>query len=115
MKRGEIHLAAIPHTDGSPPKQRPVLIVQADYYNQRIQNVLVATITSNLNRRNDAAHLFIDVSTPEGKQSGLRVDSLVSCINIAVVAKKDLRANIGELSDRIMQQIDDCIRTAFGL
>jgi mRNA-degrading endonuclease toxin of MazEF toxin-antitoxin module len=53
MKRGDIVLALFPHASGAPPKRRPALVVQANFYNQRISNVLLASITSNLARRND--------------------------------------------------------------
>jgi len=71
MKRGDIVLVLFPHASGTPSKRRPALVVQADFYNQKIRNVLLASVTSNLARRNDLAHYFIDVSTPDGKQSGL--------------------------------------------
>lgn len=113
--RADVLIAAIPNQDGSPPKNRPVLVVQSDYYNQRIRNILVAQITSNLSRRGDPAHLLVDVSTPEGKQSGLRVNSLVSCINMSVLTQNDIRGKIGELSAPLMQQIDECLKAALGL
>jgi mRNA interferase MazF len=81
MNRGDIVLARFPHTAGTPAKNRPVLVVQGDYYNQRISNVLLASVTSNLARKSDHAHYFIDVATPEGKKSGLKQDSLVSRLN----------------------------------
>jgi len=62
--------------------------------------VLLATITSNLKRRSDPAHLFIDIATPEGKQTGLNQPSLVSCINIATLHAIDVGPKIGELSAR---------------
>lgn len=115
MKRGEIHLALAPTFDGSTPKTRPFLVVQADYYNQRISKVLLAPITSNLSRQNDAAHLRIDVSAPEGKASGLHQDSLVSCLNLVVLLQSHVQRKIGELSDDLMQQIDECLKAALGI
>ncbi len=115
MKRGEIHLALAPTFDGSTPKTRPFLVVQADYYNQRISKVLLAPITSNLSRQNDAAHLLIDVATPEGKGSGLRKDSLVSCLNLVVLLQSDVQRKVGELSDDLMKKIDECLKGALGI
>ena len=115
MKRGDIVLVKFPHASGSPPKNRPALVVQADYYNQRISNVLLATITSNLNRRSDAAHYFIDASTTDGKQSGLNQDSLVSCLNLAVLPKSEISAKLGQLSVQAMLQVDDCLKAVLGL
>jgi mRNA interferase MazF len=115
MKRGDIVLALFPHAAGTPPKRRPALVVQADYYNVRISNVLVVPITSNLARRGDSAHYEIDVSTPEGKQSGLHQNSLVSCLNISVVPVGVIGAKIGELSPASMQKIDACLKAALGV
>lgn len=115
MKRGDLVLVKFPHASGLPPKHRPALVVQADYYNQRISNVLLATITSNLNRRGDAAHYFIDLSTTDGKQSGLNQDSLVSCLNLAVLPKSEIGTTIGQLSAQTMLEVDDCLKVALGL
>src|SRR5438477_13145545 len=81
MKRGDIVLAIFPHSSGTPSKRRPALVVQADFYNHKISNVLLAPITSNLARRYDPAHYFIDISTPDGKLSGLTQNQIVSCLN----------------------------------
>ncbi len=115
MKRGDIVLAAFPHAAGTPPKRRPVLVVQADYFNQRISNVLVASITSNLKRRGDPAHYFIDIATPDGKQTGLNQDSLVSCINLAVLPKTAIASKIGELSPTAMKSVEQCLKAALGI
>jgi mRNA-degrading endonuclease toxin of MazEF toxin-antitoxin module len=115
MNRGDIVLARFPHTAGTPAKNRPVLVVQGDYYNQRISNVLLASVTSNLARKSDHAHYFIDVATPEGKKSGLKQDSLVSRLNLAVLPRSDLSRKIGELSARAMQDVEECLRAALGM
>jgi mRNA-degrading endonuclease toxin of MazEF toxin-antitoxin module len=115
MNRGDVVLAAFPYAAGTSPVRRPTLVVQADYYNQRIANVLLASITSQLVRRGDPAHFFIDVSTPEGKHSGLNQNSLVSCINLAVLPKSAIGPKIGELSPAAMQSIDHCLKAALGL
>jgi len=48
MKRGDVILCHFPYAGLTPSKIRPALVVQSDYYNQRITNLLVAAITSNL-------------------------------------------------------------------
>src|SRR5687768_11051584 len=105
MKRGEIVLALFPHASGTSPKRRPALVVQADSYNQKISNVLLASITTNLARRNDLAHFFIDISTTDGKLSGLAQNSLVSCLNIGVVPVAIVGPRIGELNPAAMLKI----------
>jgi mRNA interferase MazF len=112
MKRGDVVIAQFPYADRRPAVYRPCLVVQADYYNQRIKNVLLATITTNLNRRNDPAHLFIDVSAPDGQRTGLLANSLVSCLNLAVLPATDVGQKVGEFSPAAMQQINNCLKAA---
>jgi len=115
MKRGDIVLAHFPHASGTPAKRRPSLVVQADIYNQRLSNVILASIASNLSRRADPAHYLIDVATVEGKLSGLRHSSLVSCLNLAVLPMPLAGVKIGELSPAAMLQIDACLKAALGI
>lgn len=115
MKRGEVHLATFPNVDGSPAKDRPCVIVQADFYNQRIKNVIVVPITTNLTRQNDAAHLFIDVSTPDGQATGLHANSVVSGINVTVMLQSHIRKKIGELSADLLKQVEECLKRALDL
>jgi mRNA interferase MazF len=115
MKRGDVILCQFPHAGVAPSKLRPALVVQSDYYNRRIANLLVAAISSNLVNASDPAHHLIDVSSPAGQQSGLNHDSVVSCINLAVIPPRNVDCKIGELPEDAMQQIDECLRTALAL
>ena len=98
--RGDVLIALIPNADGSPPKARPVLVVQSDTYNAKIANLVVASITSNLTHATDPASLLIEVKTPDGKAAGLRQDSVVSCINLTTIAADLVARRIGGLSPR---------------
>src|SRR5689334_18945638 len=42
MNRGDVILCAFLHSSQTPSKNRPAVVVQSDFYNQRIQNLLVA-------------------------------------------------------------------------
>ena len=81
---------------------RPVLVVQADGYNRSLVNTVVAQITRTLKRADDPAHLFIDVSTPEGRQTGLLHNSVVSCYNLNTVSSQRVHQVIGKLSHAMM-------------
>ncbi len=54
-----------------PKKIRPALVIQADIYNRKMTNTIVAMITTNLARTSERTHLLVDVSTAEGQRSGL--------------------------------------------
>jgi mRNA-degrading endonuclease toxin of MazEF toxin-antitoxin module len=115
MKRGDVILCHFPHTGTVPAKIRPALVVQNNYYNQRIANLLVAAITSNLVNVSDPSHYLIDISVPAGMQSGLNRNSLVSCINLAVIPPRNVERKIGELPEAEMKQIDRCLKMALAL
>lgn len=112
VRRGDIIWADFPYATGRQSKQRPILIVQADYYNRRVHNAVAALLTSNLRNATDPAHLLIEASSPEGRQAGLTTDSVVSCINLVTVSVDRLIRKIGELSDAAMQQIEKCLKAA---
>lgn len=62
-KQRDIVLVPFSYSDLSGSKQRPVLIVSNDEYNQRFQDVLVCVITSNL--RKDAYSIVLENSDLE--------------------------------------------------
>jgi hypothetical protein len=65
--------------------------------------------------RTDAAHYFIDASTAEGLSAGLHRDSLVSCLNLAVLTASDVVTKIGDLPPDAMDRIDECLKVALGI
>ncbi len=115
VRRGDIVLAPYPFASGTGTKKRPVLIVQNDRDNQRLANTIVAQITSNTRRGNAFTHLLIQVASPEGKQSGLLTDSVISCINLATINQALVDRTIGSLPPSVMAQVDGCLKVALGL
>jgi mRNA-degrading endonuclease toxin of MazEF toxin-antitoxin module len=85
MTRGDVILVRFPHPSGQRGKKRPAVVVQSDAYASTVSTVVVAEVTKNLTMKNDPACLFIDVSTPDGKATGLLVDSVVSSLVLDTV------------------------------
>jgi mRNA interferase MazF len=100
---------------GMPKKVRPVLVIQADAYNRKMANTIVAMITTNLVRASEPTHLLIDISTPEGIQSGLLSTSVVNCKTLTTVRQDDVLRTLGSLSAATLQQIDHCLKAALAL
>ena len=50
VRRGDVILADLPFSDRSGSKKRPALVVQCDRNNRRLDNVIVAMITSVVKR-----------------------------------------------------------------
>ena len=115
MKRDDVVLLDYPYADGSGSKVRPALIVQNDGDNQRLTNTIVALITKNVSRVHEPTQLLIDVSTPEGRPSGLNQTSAVTCGNLFTMAQTKVRRVIGSVSPATMTQIDACLRVALDL
>jgi mRNA interferase MazF len=115
VQRGDIVLTLYPFASGGGVKQRPVLVVQNDRDNGRLTNTIVAQITSNTRRAHEPTHLLIEVGTPEGAQSGLLADSLVSCVNLATIGINRLGRTIGHLSPPLLANVDACLRAALQL
>jgi mRNA-degrading endonuclease toxin of MazEF toxin-antitoxin module len=115
LKRGDVAMARFPHAGGTRGKKRPVVVVQADIHNAKVQHAIVAEATGNLASANDPTCLFIDLSTPEGKATGLDKDSVVGCLFLATIADRRMSAAIGRLSAVMMQRIDICLKNAMGL
>ena len=115
LKRGDVALTRFPHTAGSRGKKRPVVVVQADVYNQKVPHAVVAEVTSNLANRADPAYLFVDLSTPEGQATGLLQDSLVVCLLLAAVDEDRCDPVIGSLSPALLTQLDQSLKAAPGL
>src|SRR3989441_12842845 len=83
VHRGDIVLVDFPYSDQTGSKVRPALVVQADSWNQRLDGTILALITSSRHRRVGAnTQLLIEISTVEGRQTGLRLDSIVQCENL---------------------------------
>jgi mRNA interferase MazF len=115
LQRGDVVMTRFPHAGGTRGKKRPVVVVQADVYNAKVRHAIVAEVTGNLAAANDPTCHLIDISTPEGKASGLDHNSVVGCLFLATIAEKRMTAPIGKLSASILQRIDQCLKAALGL
>ena len=116
LNRGDIVLVPVPDTSGKPGKARPVLVVSANHNNHRLQDVIVAVVTSTTSRAKlEATQFLIEISTPEGKQSGLLSDSAVKCERLHAILQSLIHRTIGSLSTATMLQINDCLKAALEL
>jgi mRNA interferase MazF len=115
VRRGDIVLVWYPFTSGRGASRRPALIVQNDRDNRRLDNTVIAQITTNVRRAHEPTQLPIERSTPEGQQAGVLHDSVVSCNNLATVHEDRIDRVIGHLPDALMLRIDECLKIALGL
>jgi mRNA-degrading endonuclease toxin of MazEF toxin-antitoxin module len=112
MNRGDVVLVRFPHPSGVRGKKRPAVVVQADAYAGKVSTVVIAEVTKNLTMASDPACLFIDVSTPEGRATGLVRDSVVSCLLLVTVYTDTIAQVLGSLSTSMKQRLNGCLKAA---
>lgn len=111
--RGSVALLPFPNSNLLTAKLRPALIIQADELETKLDQVIVAMISSNLSRANHKSRVLIETKTETGKTSGLLFDSVVMTDNLATVAVSKIVRIIGEVKE--MREIDDALRNTLNL
>jgi mRNA interferase MazF len=116
VHRGDVVLIDHPFSDATGAKVRPALVIQSDTRNALLTETIVALITKNLKHvGTDPTQLLIDLSTVEGRASGLNVSSAVKCGKLLTIHENLIRRKLGVLSAALMQQVNDCLKSALEL
>ena len=116
VRRGEVVLVDFPYSDTTGSKVRPALVVQADTLNQRLDDTILALITSSRHRRIGAAtQLVMDITTAEGQQTGLRFNSVIQGENLLTYDQALILRVLGRLSATAMEQMNTCLKAALGI
>lgn len=112
MKRGEIWWASLPAPVGSGPgMRRPVLVVQANPFNEsRINTVVVAAITSNLALAEAPGNVRVGKS-----ESGLTKPSVVNVSQVLTIDRGFLTNRVRALPGATMQRVDEGLRLVLSL
>jgi mRNA interferase MazF len=88
----------------------PVVILQNNIANDKLNTVMVAPLTSNVKARGYLLTVFIDANT-----SGLPKDSVILLFQVRTVDKRRLERKIVHLEETIMEQVDQALLIAFDL
>ncbi len=116
FRRGDVVLLDFPYSDRTGSKRRPALVVQGDFWNGRLDDVILAAITSSRNRMvASPTHCFIAAGSPEATQGGLRLDSVVQCENLTTRDRNLILGRLGSLPSVAMAAVDACLKAALGL
>lgn len=116
MRRGDVVIVDYPYSDRTGSKVRPALIIQSDIYNQRLADTIIALITSSSQRFvGSPTQLTVDITTPDGKQTGLRINSIVQCENLVTLEQSLILRVIGRFPATLLQKIDPCLRAALDI
>ena len=116
VKRGDVVLLDYPFASGGSSKVRPALVVQNDLDNGRLLNTIVVMITSRTSRASsEPTQLLIDISTTDGRQSGLIMNSPVNCANLFTVGQNRIMRVLGRLPMSLIAKADICLKAALGV
>ena len=111
VRRGELYFADLSPVKGSEQGGiRPVLILQNDIGNKYSPTVIVAAITSQINKAKIPTHIEISA-----KEYGLEKDSVILLEQIRTLDKQRLREKIGKLSDYKMSFVDRAMQISLGI
>lgn len=111
VKRGEIYYADLSPVIGSEQGGvRPVLIVQNNVGNKYSPTVIVAAITSQINKAKMPTHIEIDA-----QNYGLSKDSVILLEQIRTLDKKRLKEKIGIADISVMDKVNEALVISFGL
>ncbi|WP_035292365.1 type II toxin-antitoxin system PemK/MazF family toxin [Clostridium sp. KNHs214] len=111
VKRGDIFYADLSPVVGSEQGGvRPVIIIQNDVGNKYSPTVIVAAITSQINKAKLPTH--VEISSEE---YGLNKDSVVLLEQIRTLDKRRLKEKIGHMTDDDMEKVNQSILISIGL
>ena len=111
VKRGDIFYADLSPVVGSEQGGvRPVIIIQNDIGNKYSPTIIIAAITSQINKAKLPTH--VEISSEE---YGLNKDSVVLLEQIRTLDKKRLKEKIGHMTDSDMKKVDNALLISVGL
>ena len=87
---------------------RPVVVLQNDIGNRYASTVIVAKITSQINKANIPTHVKI-------KKDGLKNESVIMLEQIATLDKKDLLTKVDSLDFRELRAVEKALKISMGL
>ncbi|NLC51322.1 MAG: type II toxin-antitoxin system PemK/MazF family toxin [Firmicutes bacterium] len=111
VKRGYIFYADLSPVVGSEQGGiRPVLIIQNNVGNRYSPTVVVAAITSQINKAKLPTHVEVDAKT-----YNLEKDSVILLEQIRTIDKQRLQQKVTEIDEKLMSQVDEALKISLGL
>ncbi|MBC8596580.1 type II toxin-antitoxin system PemK/MazF family toxin [Qingrenia yutianensis] len=111
VKRGDVFYADLSPVVGSEQGGvRPVLVIQNDIGNKYSPTVIIAAVTSQINKAKLPTHIEIS-----GDEYGLNKDSVILAEQVRTIDKRRLKEKIGHLDEELMARVNEALEISFGL
>ncbi len=108
-KRGDVVLVGFVFSDESSVKRRPAVILSTEFYHRGRQEVIVAAVTSNVDRL-----LAGDYRIAGWQQAGLLHPSVATGI-LRTIKRSMIRHRLGNLLSDDMRGIEAALKKSLGL
>lgn len=111
VTRGDVFYADLNPVVGSEQGGvRPVLVIQNDIGNKYSPTIIVAAITSKIEKAKLPTHIEITA-----KATNLEKDSVILLEQIRTIDKKRLQRHVTHLNKKIIEKVDEAIEISLGL
>ncbi len=111
VRRGYIFYADLSPVVGSEQGGvRPVLIIQNNVGNKYSPTVVVAAITSQIDKAKLPTHVEVNA-----QDYGLDKNSVILLEQIRTIDKQRLQEKMTELDDKMMKRVDEALKISLGL
>lgn len=116
FRRGDVVLIVFPFIqDFSKSKNRPAVVIQNDVGNAYGDNLILASITSQVPEQDYPVHYRVYAGSPIAKEAGLEKDSVVKAETIITIPKAHVLEKLGHFPPEAMAEIDRCLRVSLQL
>ncbi len=110
-KRGQLYYASLDDGIGSEQQgYRPVLIIQNNKGNRYSPTVIVATLTSRMDKSESLPTHYV----LQGMR-GLKNESVVQLEQLRTIDKIRLKKYIGEVDENVLSEIDSALLLSLGI
>ncbi len=111
VKKGDIFFADLSPVVGSEQGGvRPVLVVQNNIGNKYSPTIIVAAVTSQINKAKLPTHVEIDAVN-----NGLSKDSVVLMEQLRTIDKQRLKERIGTINQELLPNVDEALSVSLGI
>ena len=111
IKRGEVYFADLSPVFGSEQGgTRPVLVIQNDVGNKYSPTVIVAAITSQINKAKLPTHIEL-----AAREYGLQKDSVVLLEQLRTLDKRRLKERVCSIDLGKMRRVNDALLISLGV
>ncbi|MBI1871612.1 MAG: type II toxin-antitoxin system PemK/MazF family toxin [Chlamydiae bacterium] len=109
LSRGDVVLLSFPFTDLSSQKVRPAVVLSRESYNNKGEDIIVCSVTSNINRQG-LFNIKIDDSHPEFSISGFKLPSAIIVDKIHSLHNSLVKRKLGSLGQKTLSKIEKILK-----